>query len=149
MPEEKKKIGAGFGVILLKDGKALLGHRHEDSVKASSALHGEGTWTLPGGKLDFGESFEDGAAREVKEETGIEIEGVKIICVSNDRVEDAHFVTIGMLAEIWKGEAQVLEPDEITEWQWFDLKALPKPLFFPSAEILKNFSEGKFYQDFK
>ncbi len=66
-------IGVGFGVLLLKDGKMLLGKRHEDPSKASSALHGEGTWTMPGGKLHFRESFEEGAKREVLEETGIKL----------------------------------------------------------------------------
>jgi len=36
--EEKKKVGAGFGVLVLKDSKILLGKRHEDPVKASSLL---------------------------------------------------------------------------------------------------------------
>ena len=59
------KVGVGFGVMMLKDGKVLLGRRHIDPNKADSELHGEGTWTMPGGKLHFKESFEQGAAREV------------------------------------------------------------------------------------
>jgi 8-oxo-dGTP diphosphatase len=67
-------IGVGFGVMILNDNnEVLLGKRHGDSKKASSLLHGEGTWTMPGGKLHFGESFEEGAHREVLEETGIKI----------------------------------------------------------------------------
>lgn len=82
---ESKKIGAGFGVMLLKNNKILLGRRNSDPQKASSALHGEGTWTMPGGKLDFGESFEEGARRELLEETGISInaEDFKLISLSN------------------------------------------------------------------
>jgi len=64
---ENKKVGVGFGVMFLKDSKVLLGKRHDDPEKADSELHGEGTWTMPGGKLHFGEAFEDGAWREVKE----------------------------------------------------------------------------------
>ncbi len=55
------KVGVGVGVALVRDGKVLLGHRHDDPEKADSLLHGEGTWTVPGGKLDFGETLEDGA----------------------------------------------------------------------------------------
>jgi 8-oxo-dGTP pyrophosphatase MutT (NUDIX family) len=69
----KPRVGAGIGVFVLKDNKVLLGKRHEDPVKASSALHGEGTWTMPGGKLDFQESFEEGAKRELFEETSIKL----------------------------------------------------------------------------
>jgi ADP-ribose pyrophosphatase/8-oxo-dGTP diphosphatase len=60
-------------------------------------------------------------------------------------VETAHFVTIGLLAKKFSGKAKVMEPEEITEWHWFDLKKLPKPLFFPSARILKNYKNKKFY----
>lgn len=145
MHEEKKRVGVGFGVILLKNGVVLLGRRHADPSKAGSELHGEGTWTLPGGKLEFGETFEEGAKREVAEETGMRLGAVKVICVNNDRVEDAHFVTIGMLADNFEGKPRVMEPDEITEWQWFSLNGLPQPLFFPSRKVLANFSNKSFY----
>jgi len=75
------KPGVGFGVILLKGGKVLLGKRHSDPKKADSELYGEGTWTLPGGKLEFGEEFEEGAIREVAEETSIKLNSVKVISV--------------------------------------------------------------------
>src|SRR4030065_402019 len=101
MAEEYKKPRVGVGVIILKDNKILLGKRHEDPEKADSLLHGEGTWTLPGGKLDFGEALEDCAFREANEETGIEInkDKLKLISVTNDIVHDAHFITLGFLAE--------------------------------------------------
>jgi 8-oxo-dGTP diphosphatase len=144
--EIKKRVGAGFGVMMLKGGKILLGQRHFDAVKADSALHGEGTWTMPGGKLEFGESFEEGAAREVAEETGIKLRSAKVISLTNDRVSDAHFVTIGFLSEDFEGEPKVMEPDEITRWEWFDLDKLPSPLFFPSREIVENYHAGVFYK---
>lgn len=142
-----KKVGVGFGVMLLRDGMILLGKRHGDPSKADSELHGEGTWTMPGGKLEFGESFEDGALRELKEETSIDTtrKDLKVICLMNNRLPDAHFVTVGMLCENFTGEAQVMEPDEITEWQWFPLNSLPNPIFFPSEEIIKNYLAGRMY----
>lgn len=143
----EKKPGVGFGVMLLKNNKVLLGHRHDDPVKADSALHGEGTWTLPGGKLDFGESFSDGAYREVREETGIEIDRkkLKLVSLTNNIVPDAHFVTIGWLCEKFSGLPQVLEPDEITEWRWFTLDDLPEPMYFPSEQVLGKHQSGKIY----
>ena len=143
--EEPKKIGVGFGVMLLKDNKILLGHRHEDPEKASSELDGAGKWTMPGGKLHFGETFEDGAKREVMEETGIELNNVEVLCINNDIVETAHFITIGLIATEFNGEAEVMEPNEITEWKWFDLDNLPKPLYFASAKVLENYKQKKFY----
>jgi 8-oxo-dGTP diphosphatase len=142
---EKKKIGVGFGVMMVRDGKVLFGRRHSDPAKADSELHGEGSWTMPGGKLEFGESFEEGARREVKEETGMDLGSAEVICVNNDKVSDAHFVTIGLFSEDFAGDPKVMEPDEIVEWQWFGLDAPPSPLFFPSAEILNNRKKGLFY----
>lgn len=147
MKMEEKKPGAGFGVMILKGRKVLLGHRHEDPKKASSLLHGEGSWTMPGGKLHFQENLKEGAIREVFEETGIKVKSLKVISVSNDIVHDAHFVTIGFLAKEFGGEEKVMEPDEIIEWKWFDLDSLPSPLYFPSEKIIENYLAGKIYQD--
>ena len=59
--------------MLIKKGKMRLGKRHEDPAKADSELHGEGTWTMPGGKVEYGETFAQGAKRELEEETGITV----------------------------------------------------------------------------
>lgn len=145
MSPEKKKIGAGIGVILEKGGKILLGRRHPDPDKAGSAFRSAGEWSLPGGKLEWGESFEEGAVRETKEETGITVKNPQVISLHNCKNEHAHFVTVGLLAHEWEGEAQVMEPDEMTEWRWFDLKDLPSPRYFPSFEVIENYVKGKFY----
>jgi len=141
MDNTNKKPGVGVGIMILKDNKVLLGKRHPDPKKADSELHGEGSWTMPGGKLGFQEELEDAACREVLEETGIRVnkEKLEIISVTNDRAKDVHFVTIGFLCKDFEEEPKVMEPDEITEWRWFDLNNLPSPIFFPSEKILKNF----------
>jgi len=142
---DKKFAKVGVGVMILKDNKVLLGHRHYDPQKADSELHGEGTWTMPGGKLEYKEDPKDCAQREVFEETGIKInkEKIKIISVTSDIVADAHFITIGFLCKNFEGEPKVMEPDEITEWRWFDLNNSPNPIFFPSEKILKSFLRDK------
>lgn len=144
----KQKPGVGVGVMILKDNKILLGKRHSNPDKADSELHGEGTWTMPGGKLHFQEGLKEGGRREVSEETGIKIKDlVELISVSNDTVPDKHFVTLGFLCTDFEGEAKVMEPDEIIEWKWFDLNNLPSPIFPPSAKIIKNYLAKKIYQD--
>lgn len=145
MSEDKKRVGAGLGVILIKSGKILLGKRHPDPDKADSAFRSAGEWCLPGGKLDFGESFEEGAIREVKEETGITIINPEIISVHNFKNKFAHFMTVGVITKTWKGNAKVMEPDEITEWKWFSLKKLPYPRYFPSFGVINNYLKKKFY----
>lgn len=148
MEEQKpKKFGVGVGVMVLKEGKVLLGRRHDDPEKASSLLQGQGTWTMPGGKVDFGEKLADCACRETLEETGLIVDKqkLKVISISDDLKDTAHFTTVGFLCEAFEGEPRVMEPDEIVEWQWFDLSNLPTPLFFPSERVLKNYLSQTIY----
>ena len=147
MAEEKikPKVGVGVGVMVVKEGKILLGKRHWDPEKADSELHGGNTWTMPGGKVEFQEELEETACREALEETGIVLnkKSLKIVSISNDKIPEAHFVTIGFYCDQVEGEPKVMEPDEIVEWQWFDLGNLPSPIFFPSQRVLENFQKGQ------
>ena len=72
------------------------------------------------------------------------LNSMKVICGNNDRNEYAHFITLGFFSEDFTGEAVVMEPDEITEWRWFNLNELPTPLFFPSREVIECYQEGTF-----
>jgi len=132
--------------MVLHNGKVLLGRRHEDPAKADSELHGEGTWTMPGGKLDFQERLYECMAREVKEETGMEVLGADVISVTDDIAGDKHFVTVGFLVNKFAGEPKVMEPDEITEWRWFSLDALPERVFPPSLKVIKNYLARSVYK---
>ncbi len=104
---------------------------------------------MPGGKLEYGESFEDGAKREVREETGLQLKEVKVICVNNDKNEFAHFITVGLFSDNFSGEPKVMEPDEIVEWKWFDFNNLPTPMYFQSAKVVENYKKRLFYIPYK
>ena len=145
--DEKQRPKVGVGVMILKDGKILLGKRNDDAEKASSDLHGEGTWTMPGGKLDFHETLVDGVYREALEETGIKInkDKIKVISIADEIVKDNHYVTIGFLCEDFDGEPKIMEPEEITEWKWYNLDNLPDKVFPPSTKMIKAFLNNKIY----
>lgn len=145
--EEKQRPKVGVGVMILKDGKVLLGKRNDDAKKASSDLHGEGTWTMPGGKLDFHEALIDGAFREAFEETGIKVDKatISIISVADEIVPDNHYVTVGFLSKNFEGEPKVMEPEEIVEWKWYNLSELPEKVFSPSQKMIKAYLNKKIY----
>lgn len=143
---DKRCVRAGIAVLFVRDGKVLLGKRHDDPVKADSELHGEGTWTIPGGKMDFHERPMDGARREAREECNLMAMDLELISVGDEQVHDAHFITLGFLCRDFQGEPEVMEPDEITEWGWFDPKELPERVFPPALKIIKNYLDGVIYK---
>jgi 8-oxo-dGTP diphosphatase len=144
-PKPKPRIArCGNGIVIVnKQGKVLLGKRHDDPIKADSDLHGEGTWSLPGGKIDFGEKAKDSIWREVYEETSIRLNKnkMKIITIQDEIVPDAHYLTLGWLCRDFLGEAKVMEPDEMTKWKWFDINNLPSPLYKPAIPMLKTYKK--------
>lgn len=122
----------GIGVFVFKDGKFLMGKR--------KGAHGEGSWSVPGGHLDFGESIEEGARRETEEETGVRVNDLKIVGFTNDifKKEKKHYVTFWVIGRYMKGNPRITEPDKFIEIGWFDFKNLPKPLFLPWKKLLKS-----------
>lgn len=129
---ENKRPKVGLGVIIKKEGKVLLSKR--------KGSHGEGTWSFPGGHLEFGETLEECACREVLEETGIHIKNIKEASFTNDvfKKEQKHYVTIFVTADYSSGEVEILEPNKCEAWEWFDWKSLPMPLFLPIVNLIKQ-----------
>lgn len=139
-------IGAGCGVIVLNENnQLLLGLRNEDKDLADCELHEEGTWAMPGGAIEYGETFEEAGAREAKEETGIDVKDLEVFCVQTDKNEHAHFISVGMIAHSFEGTPRVMEPNVIIEWRWFDLDNLPPKIFSPSKKTLDCYINHKFY----
>lgn len=122
----------GLGVCIIKDGKILLGQR--------KGAHGAGSWAFPGGHLEYGESYEDCAQREVWEEAGITIKNIRFITATNDFFpqEQKHYITIYVRAELQAGDVVNKEPDKLVQWGWFSWDNLPQPLFLPLQNLLKQ-----------
>jgi len=120
----------GVGVLLFRDGKVLLGKR--------LGSHGAGEWATPGGHLEFGETPQQCAQREVAEETGLSLgECVQGPFTNNIFCsEQKHYVTLFMLAWHASGTPERCEPHKCEGWQWFDKTALPQPLFAPLQSLL-------------
>ena len=130
----------GIGVIVTHNGKILLGERLRG--------HGAGTFEIPGGHLEFGETFEEAAKREVFEETNVEnIDVIGIVSLGNDIAFDKHYVSIGILTEYRSGDIRDAEPDRSRNWAWYDPKNLPTPMFPHSHRVIKNWLEKTLYKN--
>ncbi len=130
----------GIGVVVIKEGKILLGKR--------IGAHGIGEYAGPGGHLEYMESFEACAHRETLEETGIEIENIRFLCLSNiKQYAPKHYVNIGLVADWKSGEPQTLEPDKCEVWDWYDPNALPDNLFESTSNYIKAMKVGRNYFD--
>ena len=101
--------------------------------------HGSGTWSFPGGHLEFGEEPEKSVVREVSEETGLKTTSAKFCGITNDifEKEGKHYVTLYYLCEV-EGEPSIKEPEKCTEMGWFAWNELPTPLFFCIENLLRT-----------
>ena len=122
----------GMGIFVFKNSKFIMGCR--------KVARGEGTWSVPGGHLEFGETIEAGAKREVEEETGLKITNVKIAGITNDifKLEGEHYLTIWVTSDWKRGEPKIMEPDKFVDLKWHNFATLPENLFLPWKELLKS-----------
>ena len=129
----------GVGLLIFKDGKVLMGKRKN--------AHGGDKYCGPGGHLEFGESIEECAIRETREEAGIEIENIRVVCVSNLLVwEGKHYVDFGITADWKSGNPTVLESEKRENWDWYDVHNLPTPLMDAEEYYFEAMKTGKIYQ---
>ena len=127
-----KRPLVGVAVIIRKNRKVLLGKRRN--------AHGEGTWQFPGGHLEYFESIENCAKREVWEETGLKIKNLKCATFTNDifEKEKKHYITLFITADYEAGRVRVMEPHKCQIWKWYKWPELTDPLFLPIINLLKQ-----------
>lgn len=125
------RVNVGVACFIWKDGKFLMGQR--------KGAHGTGTWSVPGGWQEHGESWADAAKREVLEETGIVVDDIQFVSATDNyfEEEDVHSVTVWLNGTWVSGEPQILEPDKFVGQQWCNFQSLPAPLFEPCWKNLR------------
>lgn len=121
----------GVGVFILIDGKFPMLLR--------KGSHAAGDWALTGGHLELGESWEECAIRETREELGLEIQNLRFISATNDIFDEAkHYVTIFMAADWASGEAVNAEPEKASDLRFFTIGTMPDNVMLPIKNLLKE-----------
>ena len=128
---DRERPKVGVGVVVVSEGKLLLGKR--------KGAHGEGSWSPAGGHLEFGETVEECAKRELLEETGLIATRLRLGPWTNDFIDnDKHYVTLFVFVDDFVGEVVLKEPEKCEGWHWFDIQELPHPLFPSIANMIEK-----------
>ncbi|MGW2512562.1 NUDIX hydrolase [Streptomyces scopuliridis] len=124
--------------VILRDGDKLL-------LSQRGGPYGYGRWHMPSGKLDQGEPVSAGAARELLEETGVEVDPaqLRLVHVVHHRQSEA-VERIGFFFEAtdWTGEPVNREPAKCLGLQWFSVHELPEDIIEYPREGLLGYLEG-------
>jgi len=108
----------GVGAIIVCNGKILLEKRKSEP--------GRGKWSVPGGLVELGESTEQAVIREVKEETGLDVENPELIDVVDNIIFDEngkieyHFVIVDYFVRLRGGELNAADDAEELKWVALD-----------------------------
>jgi len=115
-------------VIEVEDGRIVLIERRFPPLG----------WAIPGGFVDYGETLEEAAVREAKEETNLDVELRGQLKSYSDPSRDARFHTITTVF-IARGRGVARAQDDAANLGLFDPDALPSPLAFDHAQILADY----------
>ena len=120
----------GVSVLIMNGDRVLLEKRNKDPMP--------GACQAPGGHMEFGESPEETATREVQEEVGVTFRDIRFRALTNDvfEAEKKHYITIWLEANCKSGTAEVKAPEEESDLGWFSWGSLPEPLFLPLQHLL-------------
>ncbi|MFE8700002.1 NUDIX hydrolase [Cytobacillus sp. FJAT-54145] len=143
----------------IEEMRSLVGHRPLLFVGAVTIIvdekgrlllqqrkHPRGTWGIPGGLMELGESTEDVARRELYEETGIEVEKLNLLNVYSgeqnfvkaENGDEFYVVTVAYYSENYKGKL-VMDPSESINLEFFYPSELPENIVKSHKIILNEF----------
>jgi 8-oxo-dGTP diphosphatase len=99
-------------------------------------------WALPGGFVDYGESLEEAAVREAREETSLVISNLRLLGCYSDPLRDERMHTISTVF-MAKGEGKAEASDDAANLAIFSMDLLPRSLCFDHAKILADYAHKK------
>lgn len=136
----KNKVVCGVAVVVTRGDKVLFGQRKNDD--------GSLCWQLPGGWLEPGETPEQAARREVREETGLELERLDFVALTNNRFSpEMHSISLYFEAKCAQtGAVTLAETDRCANWVWKPWSEVQEDCFLP-LRLLKTTDYQPFSRD--
>jgi 8-oxo-dGTP diphosphatase len=128
-------IGVGVGAVIVDKGRILLLLRRKSPE--------EGSWSIPGGSVEFGETIEDAVIREIKEELGIDCTIITLLRVTNhiSPLNSFHWVSPAFLVRVSAGTPKNIEMESHEDMQWFPIEDLPINLTITTRLALESYRE--------
>jgi 8-oxo-dGTP diphosphatase len=141
-PETRFKLILSVYTILVKDDKVLL-------LRRANTGYEDGNYGLPSGHADGAEAGREAAARETKEEVGVDIvpHDMKFVHAMH-RLQDDERVDFFFAADKWQGEPKNMEPEKCDNISWFPLNGLPENTIPYIREVLEAYRQGIYYSEF-
>jgi len=113
--------------------------RYKQGIVLIQRRHPPAGWALPGGFCEIGETVEDAVRREVREETGLELEGLKQFRVYSDPDRDPRFHTVSVVFAA-DGKGELKGGDDAKKAKVFKLDELPKEIPFDHRKIIEDYT---------
>ena len=114
-------------IVVIRDNSVLMIERKHEPLG----------WALPGGFVDYGESAESAAARELKEETGLQCTSLALLGVYSAPGRDPRFHTLTVVY-LGGAEGKLAAGDDAAAAEWFPLDQLPDRIAFDHRQIIQD-----------
>jgi 8-oxo-dGTP diphosphatase len=104
-----------------------------------------GCWSIVGGKLDYLETLQECAARETREEVGLDVSVESLLCVTDHLLpqESQHWVSPAYFGRVLQGEARNCEPQKTSQVRWFGLAELPANLTITARNAIAAYKRQR------
>jgi 8-oxo-dGTP diphosphatase len=108
----------------------------------------DGSWHLPSGHTEDGESAVSAAIREAAEEIGVQLDPTetRFVHLMHHRTNEGR-VALFFEATHWNGDVTNQEPDKCAEWAWFPATGLPENMITYAADALTHYAKGVVYSE--
>ncbi|MCD1295819.1 DNA mismatch repair protein MutT [Methanocella sp. CWC-04] len=125
----KDFVGVGVGAVIVRDDKVLM------LLRSDKCRNNVNKWTIPGGMVEPFEKLEDAIVREIAEETGLLIESLYPLIVSDRVFDEQHWVSI-LYEACANGEPVNKEAEKHIRIEWLSLNDLPENITRPSKDAI-------------